>query len=88
VASAVVQGYSEIERRLLSVKTRMSDNEVKTAFAALAAKAGAEKVEGVLLREVTLPNGMRWLNPDPMPMSPKMAADLIARMMVEAARPV
>jgi hypothetical protein len=64
----------------VSVKTKMTDAEVKAAFAAL---AGAERVEGVLLREVTV-GGVRWLNPDPTPMSAQTAAEIV-RSVVEAA---
>jgi hypothetical protein len=57
-----------IERRLLSVRTKMTDDEVREAFAAIAAKLGGQKVEGVILQEIVTPEG-RWLNPDPTPMT-------------------
>jgi hypothetical protein len=68
----------------MSVRTKMTDDEVKAAFAAIAAKMGGQKVEGVILQEIVTPDGMRWLNPAPTPMSPKMAAALV-RSVMEAA---
>jgi hypothetical protein len=65
----------------VSVKTKMTAAEVEAAFKAI---AGDEKGEGVILREIITPDGMRWLNNDPTPMSPETAA-AIARKMIEAA---
>jgi hypothetical protein len=68
------------------MKTKMTADEVQAAFEAIAAKAGGERVEGVILREVVTAEG-RWLNDDPTPISPKTAAEIV-RKVVEAARPV
>jgi hypothetical protein len=65
------------------MRTKMTDAEVREAFAAIAAKLGDRMPKGVILQEIVI-GGVRWLNPDPAPMTPKMAAHVV-RSVIEAA---
>jgi hypothetical protein len=58
----------------MTTKTKrktMTVADLEKMVQAIAAKAGGEKAEGVILREVTTPEGVRWLNNDLAPLSPR-----------------
>jgi hypothetical protein len=67
------------------MKTKMTDEEVREAFAAIAARLGDRMPKGMILEEIVTPAG-RWLNPAPVPapMTPRAAATLV-RKVIEAA---
>jgi hypothetical protein len=61
-------------------KQTMTAADVERAFQAIVAKAGDAKAEGVILREVVTPEGVRWLNKDLAPMSPQTAVAIVRKM--------